>query len=85
MLLVTNRLSLRSSRKDSSWNPILAPPRRWNWHTPDVPGCATVGDTEDETRRRFRDALAAHFEVMRETGSPIPELSSSVNYVEVAA
>ncbi len=44
-----------------------------------------VGDTEEETRRNFQDALAAHFEVMRELGEPIPEPSSSVDYVEVAA
>ncbi len=52
---------------------------------PDVPGCAAVGDTEEETRRSFREALAAHFAVMREIGDPIPEPSSSVDYVEVAA
>jgi predicted RNase H-like HicB family nuclease len=54
-------------------------------YSPDVPGCAAVGDTEEETRRSFRDALAAHFVVMREIGDPIPEPSSSVDYVEVAA
>ena len=54
-------------------------------YSPDVPGCAAVGDTEDETRRSFRDALASHFEVMREIGDPIPEPSSSVDYVEVGA
>jgi predicted RNase H-like HicB family nuclease len=53
--------------------------------SPDVPGCAAVGDTPDETRRNFQDALAAHFEVMREIGEPIPEPRSSVDYVEVAA
>ena len=52
--------------------------------SPDVPGCATVGDTEEETRRNFQDALAAHFEVMREIGEPIPEPRASVDYVEVA-
>ena len=54
-------------------------------YSPDVPGCAAVGDTEDETRRNFQDVLATHFEVMRELGEPIPEPSSSVDYVEVAA
>ncbi len=54
-------------------------------YSPDVPGCAAAGDTEDETRRNFQDALAAHFEAMREVGEPIPEPSSSVDYVEVAA
>jgi predicted RNase H-like HicB family nuclease len=53
--------------------------------SPDVPGCAAVGDTQEETRRNFRDALAAHFEAMREIGEPIPEARSSVDYVEVAA
>ena len=54
-------------------------------YSPDVPGCAAVGDTEEETRRNFQDALAAHFQAMRELGEPIPEPSSSVDYVEVAA
>lgn len=53
--------------------------------SPDVPGCAAVGDTEDETRRNFQEALAAHFEAMREIGEPIPEPRTSVDYVEVAA
>ncbi len=54
-------------------------------YSPDVPGCAAVGDTEEETRRNFQDALAAHFQAMRELGEPIPEPSSLVDYVEVAA
>lgn len=54
-------------------------------YSPDVPGCAAVGDTEEETRRNFQEALAAHFRAMRELGEPIPEPSSSVDYVEVAA
>jgi len=53
--------------------------------SPDVPRCAAAGDTEEETRRNFQDALAAHFEAMREIGEPIPEARSSVDYVEVAA
>jgi predicted RNase H-like HicB family nuclease len=53
--------------------------------SPDVPGCAAVGDTEEETRRNFQDALAAHFEAMREIGEPIPEPRASVDYVEVGA
>jgi predicted RNase H-like HicB family nuclease len=53
--------------------------------SPDVPGCAAVGDSEGETRRNFQDALAAHFEAMREIGEPVPEPRSSVDYVEVAS
>ena len=54
-------------------------------YSPDVDGCAAVGDTEEETRRNFQDALAVHFEAMREIGEPIPEPHTSVDYVEVAA
>jgi predicted RNase H-like HicB family nuclease len=52
--------------------------------SPDVPGCAAVGDTEEETRRNFQDALAAHFAAMREIGESVPEPRASVDYVEVA-
>lgn len=34
-------------------------------YSPDVSGCAAVGDTKEETRRNFQDAPSAHFEVMR--------------------
>lgn len=54
-------------------------------YSPDVAGCAAVGDREEETRQNFQDALIAHFEAMREVGEPIPEPHTSVDYVEVAA
>jgi predicted RNase H-like HicB family nuclease len=54
-------------------------------YSPDVAGCAAVGDTEEETRRNFQDALVAHFQAMRDVGEPIPEPHTSVDYVEVAA
>jgi predicted RNase H-like HicB family nuclease len=54
-------------------------------YSPDVSGCVAVGDTEEETRRNFQDALAAHFQAMREVGEPIPEPNTTVGYVDVAA
>ena len=54
-------------------------------YSPDVMGCVAVGDSEEETRRNFQDALIAHFDAMREVGEPIPEPHTSVDYVEVAA
>jgi predicted RNase H-like HicB family nuclease len=54
-------------------------------YSPDVPGCAAIGDTKEETRRTFQDALSAHFEVMREIAEPIPQPNASVDCVEVAA
>jgi predicted RNase H-like HicB family nuclease len=54
-------------------------------YSPDVAGCVAVGDTPEETQQNFQEALTAHLDAMREIGEPIPEPSSSVDYVEVAA
>ena len=54
-------------------------------YSPDVSGCVAVGDTAEETRSNFQEALAAHLEAMREVGEQIPEPHTSVDYVEVAA
>jgi predicted RNase H-like HicB family nuclease len=53
-------------------------------YSPDVSGCAAVGDTKEDALRNFQDALIEHFEAMREVGEPIPEPHSSVDYVEAA-
>ena len=54
-------------------------------YSPDVPGCVAIGNTEEETRRNFQEALVEHFQIMREVGEPIPEPHTSVDYVEIAA
>ncbi|MGH3734356.1 MAG: type II toxin-antitoxin system HicB family antitoxin [Micromonosporaceae bacterium] len=56
-------------------------------HSPDVPGCVALGDTEEEALREYADALRYHFEGLREDGIPIPEPSThivSVSSVEAA-
>ena len=50
-------------------------------YSPDIAGCLAVGDTEEDTRRNFQDALAAHFQAMREVGEQIPEPHTSVDHV----
>jgi predicted RNase H-like HicB family nuclease len=54
-------------------------------YSPDVPGCAAAGDTLEETRSNFQEALELHFDAMRLVGEPIPEPTSDVDYVEVPA
>jgi predicted RNase H-like HicB family nuclease len=54
-------------------------------YSPDVPGCVAIGDREAETPQNFQDALAAHFDAMREVVEPTPEPPTAVDYVEVAA
>ena len=57
----------------------------WSAYVPDLPGCVATGDTLEETEREIREAIEFHIEGMREDGSPVPESTTQVTYVEVAA
>lgn len=54
-------------------------------YVPDLPGCLATGQTIEETEQQIREAIDLHVRGMREDGLPIPEPSSSVDYVEIAA
>ncbi len=54
-------------------------------YVPDLPGCVAVGETKEEALRLIREAIELHLEEMREEGLPVPEPSSSSEYVEVGA
>jgi predicted RNase H-like HicB family nuclease len=54
-------------------------------YVPDLPGCVTTGETIEEAEQQIREAIEFHIRGLREDGLPIPEPSSKVNYVEVAA
>ena len=54
-------------------------------YVPDLPGCVATGGTIEETERSIQEAIEFHLEGMRADGLPIPEPSSKVDYVEVAA
>ena len=51
----------------------------------DLPGCVATGATIEETERSIREAIEIHVEGLRADGLPIPEPSSRVEYVDVAA
>lgn len=53
-------------------------------YVPDLPGCIATGITISEAENRIREAIELHLQGMREDGEPIPEPSSTVDYVEVA-
>lgn len=40
---------------------------------PDLPGCVTCGDTEEEALKNAREAMGGHLWCMEEDGDPIPE------------
>ena len=54
-------------------------------YVPDLPGCIAVADTKEEVLQSIHEAIEFHVEGLREDGQPIPEPSSSIEYVEVAA
>ena len=51
----------------------------------DLPGCVATGATVAEVEQAIREAIELHLQGMRQDGTPIPEPSSQVDYVEVAA
>lgn len=60
-------------------------PTSYGAYSPDLPGCAVVGDTEQEVGRLIEEAIAFHIEGLRLRGEPVPEPTSLVDYVNVAA
>src|SRR5262249_23120746 len=56
----------------------------WSAYAPDVPGCIATGKTAAETLERMAEALALHFEGLREDGTAIPDPITQVDYVHVS-
>lgn len=54
-------------------------------YVPDLPGCVATGSTVAETEEQIREAIALHLDGLREDGLPIPEPTSRVEYIELAA
>lgn len=54
-------------------------------YVPDLPGCAAVAETKEELMKLIQEAIDFHIEGLREDGRPVPEPSSSVEYVEARA
>lgn len=54
-------------------------------YVPDLPGCIATGSTVAEVESEIREAISFHLEGMREDGVPVPEPSSQVEYIDIAA
>ena len=54
-------------------------------YVPDLPGCVVTGATIEEVEAHIRKAIEFHLDGLREDGTPPPQPSSHVEYVEVAA
>jgi predicted RNase H-like HicB family nuclease len=54
-------------------------------YVPDLPGCVAAGTTREEVMRLIQEAIAFHIEGLKDSGEPIPEPASTVEFVDVAA
>jgi predicted RNase H-like HicB family nuclease len=54
-------------------------------YSPDLPGCVAAAESEDELLRLMAEAIEFHIEGLRQDGLPVPEPTSTVEYVHVAA
>ena len=52
-------------------------------YLPDIPGCVAVGDTKEEVMQLIQEAIEFHIEGLWADGQPIPQPSSSFDYVDV--
>jgi predicted RNase H-like HicB family nuclease len=54
-------------------------------YVPDLPGCVAIAETRAEVLRLIEEAIEFHVDGLRQDGQPIPEPSSSIEYVEIQA
>jgi predicted RNase H-like HicB family nuclease len=54
-------------------------------YVPDLPGCVATGSSIAEAEQAIREAIEFHIEGLREDGAAVPQPTSRVDYVEVAA
>lgn len=54
----------------------------WSAYVPDLPVCVATGSTAELTEAEIREAIRFHLDGLAENGSPVPEASSVIEYVE---
>jgi predicted RNase H-like HicB family nuclease len=58
---------------------------RYSAYVPDLPGCASMGDTRREALANVSEAIACYLEGLRKLGRPVPKRKSRVEVVRVKA
>ena len=54
-------------------------------YVPDLPGCVATGYSLEEIELQIREAIEFHLDGLRKDGTPLPQPSSQVDYIEVTA
>jgi len=58
---------------------------RYSVYVPDLPGCASMGDTRREALANIREAISCYLEGLRKVGRAVPRRRSRVEIVRVKA
>ena len=59
--------------------------RNYSAYVPDLPGCVATGATIEEAESQIREAIEFHLDGLREDGIAVPQPTSRVDYIDVAA
>ncbi len=59
-------------------------PDNYTAFSPDIPGCVSVADTQEEMRLMIREAIEFHFEGLEIEGYPLPAPAAWVERLEAA-
>jgi predicted RNase H-like HicB family nuclease len=54
-------------------------------YVPDLPGCVAAGASREEVLRLIQEAVGFHIDGLRDAREPIPEPTSTIAFVDVAA
>ena len=54
-------------------------------YVPDLPGCVAAGPSREEVLRLIQEAVEFHVDGLKDAGEPIPEPTSTIAFVDVAA
>lgn len=60
-------------------------PESYGAYVSDLPGCVAASKTREEVMKLIQESIEFHIEGLREEGRRIPEPSSSVEFIDVAA
>ncbi len=58
---------------------------RYADYVPDLPGCASMGDTYEEAIANIREAVTCHLDGLRSDGIPVPAPRAHFTMVDVEA
>jgi predicted RNase H-like HicB family nuclease len=53
-------------------------------YVPDLPGCVTSGDTEEEVRVLIEEAVSLHLDSLRRHGETVPAPATTVHVIHAA-